>query len=207
MLEITKLNDITIDDFKNTIDIAVSNKYFIRTGFHTGFHTNSNTTIMEQLGAINNLIFNPNKSHIMFKTIGNIEWTPVKLYDTAYYMVNVYNKYWFITHNSYDKFVIKYSITIKEFINYIFNYIKKINYNNIESIPIQYYLSNEELFYSVNYMEQNKLQYILIKQMLFQDHNHKINHYLIKIDSKIYYFPISSHTVYKPIPYTMSLSN
>ncbi len=207
MLEITKLNDITSNDFKNAIDIAISNKHFIRTGFHTGYNTNSNTTIIEQLGAINHLLFNPNKTHVLFKTIGNIEWTPVKLYDTAYYMINIYNKYWFITHNSYNGFVIKYNITIKEFIFYIFNYIKKINYNNIESIPIQFYPSNEELFYSINYMEQNKLQYMLIKQMMFLDSTQKINHYLVKFDNKIYYFPISSLTVYKPILYSMSLSN
>jgi hypothetical protein len=201
MLEITRLREITSNDFKNTIDNAISNKYFIRNGIQNNTNNiTNNITIYEQLAAINNLLFNQNNSHILIKTIGNVEWTPIKLYDTAYYMVNIYNKFWLITHNSYDKFVIKYSVIIKDYICFLFNFIKNIT---VESIPLNLYLTSHELYYSYYHLHSNKLQYILIKQMSFIDSIHKINHYLINIDNKIYYFPISNINVYKPILYSI----
>jgi hypothetical protein len=198
MLEITRLHEITSNDFKNTIDNAISNKMFIRNGIQ------NNTNIYEQLSSINTLLFNPNNSHIIIKTIGNVEWTPIKLYDTAYYMVNMYNKFWLISHNSYNGFIIKYSVIIKDYICFLFNYINNIT---IESIPINLSPTNHELYYSYYHLYSNKLQYILIKQMSFINSTHKINHYLINIDDKIYYFPISNINVYKPIFYSNSLSN
>lgn len=202
MLEITRLHEITYDDFKKTIDNALNNKHFIRNSIQQNI--NSNLTIPEQLGSINGLMFYSNKNYVLIKTIGNIEWTPTKLYDTAYYMVNMYSKFWLISHNSYDGFSIKYNITIKEYLYFIFKVIKN---TNVESISQVFYPSNHELYYSFHHLETNQLQYVLIKQMQFPDLKNKVNHYLLKVDGKVYYFPISTINVYKPILYAMSLSN
>lgn len=201
MLEITRLHEITSNDFKNTIDKAIKDKHFIRNGI---LNTITNLTVPEQFGAINHLLFNPNKNCVTIKTIGNIEWTPIKLYDTAYYMVNIYGKLWLISHNSYDGFIIKYNTTIKDYIFNLFNYIKDANKESLSKI---FYPSNEELYYAFLHLDTNKLEYVLIKQMTFGESNHKINHYFVKVDSKIYYFPISTFNVYKPILYSVSLSN
>ncbi len=115
----------------------------------------------------------------------------------------MYNKFWLISHNSYDGFAIKYNTTIKEYLYFIFNYIKN---TSVESLPQVFYPSNHELYYSFHHLETNNLQYVLIKQMHFPDLKNKVNHYLLKVDGKVYYFPISTINVYKPILYAISLS-
>ena len=119
-------------------------------------------------------------------------------------MINIYGKFWLISYNSYDGFIIKYNTTIKDYIFFIFNYIKDTNRESLSKI---FYPSNEELYYAFHHLETNKLQYVLIKQMTFGESNYKINHYFVKKSNKIYYFPISTINVYKPILYNISLSS
>jgi hypothetical protein len=197
MLEITRLNEITFDDFKKTIDNVIKEKIFIKNGIQKNI---PHLEVEEQLGGINYLIFNSTSKHFLIKTIHNIEWTPVKLYDTAYYMVNLYNKFWLISHNTYNGFVVKYNLTTKDYILYLFNFIKN---NKHDSLPSIYYPTNYELYFAFDFIKKNNMPYILIKQMTFPNSTIKINHYFIKIDEKIYYFPVSTDYVYKPILYSI----
>lgn len=197
MLEITRLNEITYDDFKKAINNVIANKIFVRNGIQKD--NIPKLDVDEQLGAINVLVFNNNLTHMIIKTIHNIEWTPIQLYDTAYYMVNMNTKFWLISHNLREGFVVKYYLSIKDYLTFLFHYIKN---RNIETLSNTYWPTNFELYYSLNHLLQVKETFILIKQNIFNNSSKKISHYIYKYHDKIYYFPISDHCVYKPILYS-----
>ena len=195
MLEISKLNEIKMNDLEKVVNYTVKEKIFVKRGIQKNGLPNLSTN--EQLTAINYIMFNePN--YVLIKTLNNIEWTPEKLYQSAYYMIYMNSNYWIISHSSYEGFVVKYVISLKDYITFVFNYSKN---NQQITLANYYWPKNEELYYSYNYLKQiNYDDAILIKRSDLSD-GIKINHYLYKINNKIYYFPISNKYIYKPILY------
>ncbi len=195
MLEIDNLAQITFDNLKSAIDNTISNKIFVRNCI---LEDMPGITKEEQLAVINTLFFNPS-SHMLIKTTNHIEWTPVKLYLNAYYVVNLYGSFWIISNNSYYGFVVKSYIKYIQYIDILFEAIKNMN---VHSLPQNYWCANHELIMAMQVLEQDSSKnIILIRQDKFINSNMKINHYLYKNNDKYYYFPYSNTCVYKPMLY------
>ena len=193
-----QLFDITFDMCKNAIDNTISNKIFVRNGIK---EDNDIPCLYkkDQLFIINDMYFN-NKNHSLIKPINTIEWLPKKLYQTAYYVVNLYGNYWIVSHSSYEGILVKTYITHTQYIENQFNLIKDLNTQYLEQI---HWCSNNELFLGVQMLEQSpdKNIFLLIKHMTYPNSKIVIDHYLLKNEKKIYYFPFSNNYNYKPIFY------
>ncbi len=200
MLEITRLNEINFDIFKNTITDALINNIFIKKSIQSDI---PDLNIEDQLSVINALIFNPEYNYILIKTLNNIEWTPIKLYQKAYYMVKMNGSIWLISNTAHEGFVIKYNIYIIDYIKFLLNYIKTIEY--IPYLDENKYAFPNELSYAFLQLTQNNLTkpnaHIFIKQSIYYNSSLKINHYMCKINNAIYYFPIGNNKLFKPIYY------
>jgi len=195
MIEMTQLFDITFDMFKNAIDNTISNKMFIRNGIKEDM---PNLNKEEQLSIINYMYFNK-KSHSLIKPINVIEWLPKKLYQTAYYIVNLYGNYWIISYSSHEGILVKTYIKNTQYIENQFNLIKDMNTNYLEQ---PFWCSSHELFTGVKMLEQSPDKNILlIKHMTFPNSKIIIDHYLVKNGKQIHYFPFSNNYNYKPILY------
>ncbi len=194
MLEIDRLHEITFDNFKNAVDNTISNKIFVRNCINQNM---PNLKTSEILSAINTVLLSPS-THSLIKTINNIEWTPIKLYQTAYYIVNLYNDFWLVSHNSHNGFVVRYTMKYHQYMNILFN---TLNILNIPHLEQMYWCSQNELHLASNIMEQDNKQILLIKQTTFINNQLKINHYLYKNGNQIYYFPICNIGIYKPLLY------
>jgi hypothetical protein len=195
MLAMNKLFEITFDMFKNSIDNTISNKIFIRNGIKDDIpYLNKE----EQSSIINYMYFNQ-KSHSLIKPINIIEWLPKKIYQTAYYIVYLYDTYWLVSHNSHEGIIVKSYITYAQYIENQFNSIRDTHYQYLEQ---SYWCSSNELFKGVQILEQSPdKKVILIKHMTFPNSKIIIDHYLVKNGKQIYYFPFSNNYYYKPILY------
>ncbi len=197
MLQMSKLNEIDTNNFKNAINYNESNKIYIRLGIFTDILHNLDPH--EQLNALTNLIFNTNNNYVLIKTVNNIEWTPEKLYQAAYYMISMNNKFWLISHSSYQGFVVKSCMTIKKYLEYVFN-IVGID-NNATILDRNLWCNSNELHIAYNLIIESNIDFQFIKQTGFQNSFVKINHYLYKKNNTFYYFCISNKSFYKPIIY------
>jgi hypothetical protein len=198
MLEMDKLWEIKLDNFKNAIDNVISNKTIIK----NSIENMPNLKREEQLSVINKIFFNP-LSFSLIKTINNIEWTPVKLYLTGYYIVNLYGNFWLVSHNSYKGFIVKSFIKYTDYVELLFDAV--INCN-IGYLAQTYWCSPQEIALASDFLEKNPDKYIiLITQKTYSNNNPnsevKISHYLYKKENQIYYLPFSNISVYKPMLY------
>jgi len=194
MLEMSRLHEITFNDLEKVINDTISNKIFVRTNIENIPYLDEE----EQLIKIHELFFSKS-SHILIKTVNNIEWTPTKLYLTGYYFVNLYNTFWFVSHNTHDGYVIKYKIPHQKYIERIFQTSIKLSK---EYLSINYWCSKQEITLSIQYLKE---KYIFIKQMSFFNSNVIINHYIYKQDDIIYYFQFSNESAYRPIPVNLMI--
>ena len=193
MLEIDRLNEITFNNLEKAINDTISNKIFVR----NNIVEIPNLTKDEQLNAIHQIFFNK-LSYDLIKTVNNIEWTPVKLYLTGYYIVNFNSKFWLISHNTHEGFVVKYKITHQKYIDIVFLTASNLD---ISYLPEMYRCSKQEILNTLKYLKECKEHIVLIKQMGFLNLNIILNHYLYKKGSDVYYFQFSNDQVYKPFLY------
>jgi hypothetical protein len=191
MLEIERLMEITFNNFEKAIADTVSNKIFVR----NNIVEMPNLTKDEQLYIMHNIYFTKS-SHILIKTVNNIEWTPTQLYLTGYYIVNLHDKFWLISHNTHEGFVVKYKITHHKYIDILF----EAAYNlNVGYLPLIYRCFKKDISNEIKNMKEHIM---FIKQMSFVNSTILLDHYLYKKDNKIYYFQFSNTSVYKPFIYT-----
>ena len=190
-----------INDFeplKNAIDKSVKEKMFVRQGFKKDVYNLSDT---EQIYFISNMLANQNTC-LCVKINNIIEWTPIKLYQSAYFIVYLYEKYWIIKRDAYSCSIIL-NIGLKDYISYVF----KEGMNNNRQFPFQLnILPKMEEFNSVIH-NLLKTDAVYIKKDKFNINNKLIviNHYLYKYNDNIYYIPIlhssSLTSIYKPLLY------
>ncbi len=194
-----KLCDITFDMFKNTIDNAISNKHFIRNGIKKDLPYLPKE---QQTSIINEIYFDRyfNKiNHRVIKPINVIEWLPKIIYQSAYYIVNLYDNYWLVSHSSHEGIMVRTFITHAQYIEYIFNFIKDEDTQMLEQT---YWCSSYELFSGLQFLEKYpEKNILLIKHMTFPNSKIIIDHYLVKQGKQIYYFPFSNNYHYKPLLY------
>ena len=188
MLEINRLNEITFNDLEKAVNNTISNKIFIKDNIENMSYLNEE----EQLTKIHELYFSK-LSHILIKTVNNIEWTPNKLYLTGYYFVNLHYAFWLVSHNTHEGFVVRYKITHHKYIERIFE--ASIS-SEVDYLPGSYQCSKMEILNVMQYIKEN---IIFIKQMSFLNSNILLNHYIYKKDNRIYYFQFSNERVYKPL--------
>jgi hypothetical protein len=193
MLEINRLNEITFNHLEKAVNNTISNKIFIR----NNFIQIPNLTQDDLLIKIHELFFSTS-SHCLIKTVNNIEWTPVKLYLTGYYFVNLYNKFWLVSHNTHKGFVVEYYITHQKYVDIVF--INSINLN-ISYLPQNYHCSKQEILNAIANFKLSKEYCMFIKQVAFLNSNIILKHYIYKKNNEIYYFQFSNENVYKPFVY------
>jgi hypothetical protein len=190
MLEIDRLSEITFDSFEKAIKKTISNKIFIR----NNIVEMPDLTKEDQLNTIHEVFFT-RATYTLIKTVNNIEWTPVKLYLTGYYIVNLYNKYWMVSHNIHEGFVVKYKITHQKYIDIIF--LMALD-SDVEYLHEMYRCSKHDILYAVKNIKEH---IAFIKQTTFLNSDVIINHYVYKKDGKIYYLQFSNFNAYKPYIY------
>jgi hypothetical protein len=190
MLEINRLNEITFNNFEKAINYTIANKIFIKNNIENMSYLNEE----EQLTKIHELYFSKS-SHILIKTVNNIEWTPNKLYLTGYYFVNLHYAFWLVSHNTHEGFIVKYKLPHHKYIERIFE--ASIS-SAVEYLPASYWCSKQEILNAMQYLKENIM---FIKQMSFLNSNILLNHYIYKKDGYIYYFQFSNERAYKPTPF------
>lgn len=191
MLEIERLHEITPDMLIKAVDDAVSNKIFVRNNIEQIPNLNKE----DLLNRIHALFFSKS-SVTLVKTINNIEWTPTKLYLTGYYVVNLHNTFWVVSHNTHEGFVVKYKITQPKYIDRIYQTAIKIS---TKQLPECYWCTKHEILNAIKQLKEAH-SYILIKQMSFVKSSIVLNHYIYKQKNQLYYFQFSTECVYKPVP-------
>ena len=187
-----KLSEITFDNLKNAIDNTISNKIFVRNHI---IENMPGLTKNEQITVIYKIFFEPS-SISLIKTINNIEWTPVKLYLTGYYIVNLYGNFWLVSHNSHEGFVTRSYITFNDYIDILF---KIVNNLNVTYLNHNYGCTDHDLIVAINTLKHTPDKHIIfIKQILFVNSPIILHHYIYKNGNEFYYFPLANNAIYKP---------
>jgi hypothetical protein len=198
MYQMNNLADI-INDYKplkNAIDYSINcdKKRYIRNGLSNPIPMRK-LSEKEILFGIHSLIRDEPRDMICLAITDIIDWTPVKLFQTAYFMVRMYDKFWIISRDFYNCIVVAV-INMKDYIQYIYNIGIKENNNYIED---KYYPVFSKFRAALKLLE--KSDFALIESTSFEL-KIKINHYLYKQDKIIYYIPVyynnDSICIYKP---------
>jgi hypothetical protein len=195
MIEIDRLSEF-INDYqplKNAIDNAIKDKMFIRRGFKKDIHKFGEEY---QLFGINYLLKDSSTNFVCVSVVDTIEWTPVKLFQSLYFVVKLYDKFWVINRDNYKCSIISV-IHMKDYIKYIYDITIE---QNASYLDCRYLLQYNEYRNSlIKLMDEDVVS---LKQVSY-DTNKKINHYLYKRDNNIYYMSIAhnnnSISVFKPI--------
>jgi hypothetical protein len=190
MFEYPQLNDIASDyvTLRTTIINTINNNVFVRNGFNKNIYNLSDDKILR---AMHYLLENEAITYVCVGLNNIIEWTPVKLFQSVYFMIKVDNKFWIVERNAYKSIVIL-TITLKDYLKCLYEIGKTSNYMNAKYCPspndFKTALSN--LNNDVTFIKQDKYN------------NNKINHFLYKYNEHIYYISTvylnGSVNVFKP---------
>ncbi len=192
----TELSNILTDyeSLKTAIDKSISEKIFIRKGFRNDIHKLSEEI---QIYSISNLLKDNTFNYNCICIPNIIEWTPVKLFQSVYFMVFLYDKFWIINRDSNKCMVVSV-------LNMV-DYIKRLHQNdniNSQYLNNSYWANQNEFIHSLNILKNNEVAYI--KQVSYNK-KLKLNHYLYKDNEYIYYMVVcyldNSVSMYKPIIY------
>jgi hypothetical protein len=182
MFEFDKLSEIIndYDSLKNAVNNSIDNKLFIHNGLK---HPIRKLPEKEILYGINSLMKHMERDYVCLSIIDIIEWTPIKLFQTAYFMVKLYDKFWIVRKDMYKCNVVGV-INMIDYIKYIYNIgIKeKTNYINNKCYPV---FSK----FRAALKPTEKDDYALIEQVSYES-NVKINHYLYKYNKVTYYIAV-----------------
>ncbi len=191
MFEYSKLNEIALDNttLKNTIINTITNNIFVRNGFNKNIHNLSDNQILK---GIHYLLESNIIPYVCIGLNNIIEWTPVKLFQSVYFMVKANNKFWIVERNAYKSTVVL-TITLKDYLSRLYEIGETSNYINPKYCPpsadFQSALSN--LKNDAAFIKQDKY-----------NNNNKINHFLYKYNNNIYYISVvylnGSIYIFKP---------
>jgi hypothetical protein len=190
MFEYPQLNDIASDyvNLRTTITNTINNNVFVRNGFKKNIYNLSDDTILK---AMHYVLETDAINYICVGVNNIIEWTPIKLFQSVYFMIKVDNKFWIVERNAYKSTVVL-TITLKDYLKSLYEIGEKSNYMNAKYCPSQNDFKNalSNLNNDATFIKQDK--YI----------NNKINHYLYKYNGHIYYISTvylnGSVNVFKP---------
>ncbi len=191
MFEYSKLNEIALDNntLKNTIINTITNNIFVRKGFNKNIYNLSDKQILR--GA-HYLLESNITSYVCIGLNNIIEWTPVKLFQSVYFMVKVDNRFWIVERNAYKSTVVL-TITLKDYLGYLYEIGSTANYINPKYCP-----SNTDFQNALNNLKNDA---VFIKQDKYNNNN-KINHFLYKYNNNIYYISVvylnGSINIFKP---------
>ena len=197
MLEMNNLHQI-INDFeplKSAIDKTIKEKMFIRQGFKKNI---PNLSENEQLLFISHMLGNQ-KTFLCIKINNMIEWTPIKIFQSAYFIIYLYDKYWIVKRDGYSCSVIL-SISLKNYIQVIF----EEGIRNEQYIPFQLYLCPKLEEFNAVIHNLLKSDVVYVKKDKYNINNKLviINHYLYKNNNDVYYIPVwhtsTITSIYKP---------
>jgi hypothetical protein len=195
MFQIDDLSKIIneYNPLKDAVDNYIKNKCFAPNGLTNPIRKLSEKEI---LFGINSLIRDAPRDFICLSIVDIIDWTPIKLFQTAYFMFKIYDKFWIISrelNNSYVSSV----ITMEDYIKFLFNIGIKDDSTYIEN---KYHPVFTKFRAALKLLDNNNVA--LIENVSY-DLKIKINHYLYKLDKIVYYVAVyhnnDSFRVYKPV--------
>ncbi len=198
-MEVNNIKSIINDSppLINAINESIKTKMFIPRGIK---NTISNISENSIFLTITDLI---NSNVVSYKciTISNIiEWTPVKLFQTAYFIVKLHDKFWLVSRDGYSCHVLL-TITMKDYIDYIY---KKSNSDNSTFLENIYWPQLIEFSNVLHNLRTN--DYTFVKKSIYNKSSVFsiiLHHYLYKLEDCIWYiaisYSVSSLKSYKPI--------
>jgi hypothetical protein len=198
MFEMDKLNEFLFDfkPLKEAVDDYIKEKMFVPGGFKDNIYKLPEEYIFS---GINMLLNDTSRIFTCIKIVDMIEWTPVKIFQSAYFVVNLYNKFWIISKNCLKCHVVLI-IKMSDYMNRLYEIGNKTDYKYIDEIHWPFPV---EFMNSLEYLKTNDVAFI--KQIIYIKNNEeiKINHYLYKNKDNIYYISVyyekNNITVYKPM--------
>lgn len=199
MFEITNLNGLLSDynSLENTINTAINEKIYIRKGLRDNIYKLPEEFIFY---SISYLLKDTSYNYNCIKLNDTIEWTPVKLFQSLYFIVHLHDKYWIIYKDAYKCNVVLV-ITMIEYIKYLHNIGNKSEY--LDSV---YWPSFNDFNIGLNTLKTTDLNYVFIKRINYSN-TYQLFHYLYKSDN-IYFISVCYNdevvSVYKPIIYKLN---
>ena len=198
MFEMDKLYEIAFDykPLKQAIDYSIKEKIFIPSGFKSNIYKLSEEFIFH---GINTLFDDTSRNFTCIKIVDMIEWTPVKIFQSAYFIVNLYNKFWIISRNCLKCSVVLI-IKMKDYMSRLYDYGNK---QDSQFLDNKFWPNQTDYINAMNYLKTNDAAFI--KQVVYNKNNVeiKINHYLYKNNTNIYYIPVyhsnNNTRIYKPV--------
>jgi hypothetical protein len=198
MFEMDRLHEIMTDykPLKEAIEHSIKNKIFIPSGFKSDIYKLSEEEIFYN---INILLSNTSSNFACVKILDMIEWTPVKIFQGAYFIVNLNNKLWIINRTSL-KCSIVLVIKMKDYISRLYDIGSKVSIKFLDS---KHWPNQIEYINGMNYLKNHDAAFI--KHTVYNKNNDefKINHYLYKNEENIYYISVyylgNDMRIYKPI--------
>jgi hypothetical protein len=176
MIELeSTLTNISFNDFIKTINNTTKRNTFV------------SLTNAEEKKACRDILMENNNTYIIIKYTGLIEWTPIKLCQSIFFMVRYNDEMWTVKYNMTDGFIAKY-------------------YMNVYNILLSTLCSDNTLYRThIIWPDSNKINSGLIelccnknkytKVSTTQDYikNTKYIHYMILHNNIIYYIVYSDY--------------
>lgn len=136
----------------------------------------------EEKIACDKLLMNDNNTYLIIKYTGLIEWTPVLLCQSIYFMVRYNDEFWTIKYDKTNGLVAKYYMNV-------YNMLLSIIYNNNNILDCKNitYPNLNEINNSIFEMVSNKTKYIKISAIKDYSNTIKYIHYIILYSNIIYY--------------------
>jgi len=199
MFEISNLSELMIDyaSLEKAINTTINEKIYVRKGLKSDIYKIPEEAIFY---SISNLLKDTSYNYICITLNNVIEWTPVKLFQSLYFLVHLHDKFWVIYKDAYKCNVVL-EITIIDYLKYLYNI--GVNSDYLDSL---YWPSFSDFNIGLNTIKSNNLNYAFIKRVNYSK-THNLFHYLYKYDH-IYFITVcytdNKISIYKPIVYKLN---
>jgi len=195
MLAISELHNITFEDLKSSIEEANNKPSNIK--YLKAFYPNLPQELC--MKCINTLLMEPSKNIIMLKANNLIEWTPVQICQSVYFMVRTNNLFWIVNYSNV-KIITSYYTSINDY------FVTKVNKTTGNRLISYYGINDQEVLHVYNYMKaMEDKSFLFIKTNKIQSYhqmptnNNIVNHYMFKYNNHYYYFPITKYYDFDPV--------
>jgi len=193
MFELNQLDKLVSEytPLKIAIENCIKDNIFVRKGFNKNIYKLTNEKLTQ---AITLLLKDTLCNYICIGLNNTIEWTPIKLFQSAYFMIKIDNNFWIVERNN-----IKCNVVL---IISMMDYMDRLIEISRESVYLEskYWPTIDEF----NIVLKSVVNQItLIKKTILND-NTQMNHFLYKYNNNNYYYICihysKTHTmIYKPI--------
>ncbi len=146
------------------------------------YNFSTELTNAEEKNACRNILINEQNSFAIIKYTGIIEWAPVKLCQSVFYMVKYNDEFWTIKYNKLYGFMAKYYINMYNILSTTIS----SNNNTLSRSNIIWPIF-DDIYKSLNEIIYNRTKYVRVSTIYNNMNNKKYIHYMILYDNIIYY--------------------